>query len=233
MASTFNVSEILTDAARMSNTPDFASDTNVTATQATYWLIQSARSYTARLRQVFGENHDFLKEITLQTQPGFDTLSLPAEAGELHQVIWARTSSDYRLLSYAQADQLPEMQEGTPGTWRDGPQPCYRLEGETVRFLPGSSVAETVIIFYTSTLRWLDQTYFSARLDADRWMTLDVAVRVLQSQGRDPSVLLQDKVMLEAQLFNPARNRTPNRVVTIRDTRCAAENAAWRDRWSR
>lgn len=233
MASTFNVADILTDAARAANVPDFASDTNVTLTQATYWAIQGARSYSARLRQVFGENHDFLKEITLQTQAGYDTLSLPADAGELHQVVWARTSSDFRLLGYANADQLPEMQEGTTGPWRDRMQPVYRLEGETVRFLPGSSEAETVIIFYTSHLKWNDQTYFSARLDADRWLSLDIAVRVLQSQGRDPGVLLQDKVMLEAQLFNPARNRTPNRVVTIRDARCAAENAAWRDRWSR
>lgn len=233
MASTFNVSDVLQDAARMANVPDFSSSTNVTLVQATYWAVQGARTYSARLRQVFGENHDFLKEIALQTQAGFDTLSLPIDAGELHQVVWARTASDYRLLSYAQADQLPDMQEGITGPWRDIGEPRYRLEGETIRFLPGSSVVETVFVFYTSHLRWDTQTYFAARLDADRWLSLDVAVRVLQAQGRDASVLMQDKLMLEAQLFNPARNRTPNKVVTIRDTRCAAEQAAWRNRWSR
>lgn len=233
MASTFNVADILQDAARTANVPDFSATTNVTLTTAQYWAIQGARTYSARLRQVFGENHDFLKEITLQTQAGFDTLSLPTDAGELHQVVWVRTPSDYRLLSYAQADQLVEMQEGTPGRWAETGEPRYRLEGETIRFLPGSNVAETVMVFYTSHLTWGSQTYFAARLDADRWLTLDVAVRVLQSQGRDASVLLQDKLMLEGQLFNPARNRTPNKVVTIRDTRCASEQAAWRDRWSR
>lgn len=233
MASTFNVSDILTDAARMANVPDFDSSTNVTLTQATYWLVQGARSFSARARQVFGENHDFLREITLQTQAGADSISLPSDADALHQVVWARTSSDFRLLRYADADALPLMQEGDPGPWRSVGQPVYRLEGETIRFLPPSDEAETVIIFYTSTLKWGANTYFSARIDTDRWLALDVAVRVLQSQGRDPSVLIQDRAMLEANLFNPARNRTPNRVVTIRDARCAAENQAWRDRWSR
>lgn len=231
MASTFVIADILTDAARTANVPDFTADTNITTTQATMWIVQGARSFSARVRQVFGENHDFLRETALVTQAGFNTLSLPADAGEVHQVLWAKTASDYRLLSYATADHLVDAQDGDLASWASRCAPTYRLEGETITFYPASSEAETVIIFYTSHLKLGGQTYFSSRLDADRWLALDVAVRILQAKGRDPSVLLQDKLLLEAQVFNPARNRTPNRVVTIRDSRAAQEAAARHDRW--
>jgi hypothetical protein len=233
MASVFVIADILTDAARMANVPAFAADTNVTTTMATYWVVQGARTFTARLRSAFGEDADYLREATITSQAGINTVSLPPDAGEVHSVLWCRTASDYRLLRNGTQDRLVDLQEGNPMPWREFGEPSFRLEGETLAFYPPSSEAENLIVFYTSHLKLGGQTYFSARLDTDRWLALDVAVRVLQSQGRDPTVLTQDKLMLEAQVFNPSRGRQPNRVVTIRNTGAERAMASWRDRWSR
>jgi hypothetical protein len=160
---------------------------------------------------------------------------MPQNAGEIHAVVWAKTSSDYRLLKNATLDALVELQEGEPVDWSNGCTPMYRLEGETINFYPGSSTAQMVFVFYTSHLVFnMDLAdYYSTRLDGDRWITLDVAIRVLQSQGRDAAALQQERAMLESNLFNPARRRQPNKTVSIRDVRGADIRNAIGSRWRR
>lgn len=231
MSSVFQVADILTDAARMANVPTFTATTNVTTTQSTYWTVQAARSLSARLRSAFNDDGDFLRVAELATQAGLNTLSLPTDAGEVHAVLWRKTSSDFYLLYPGDLGVLEDLADGDPETWDQTSPPRYRLEGSQIAFYPPSSEAENITIFYTGHLDLTGATSFTARLDADRWITLDVAIRVLQSQGRDASVLLQDKLLLEQQLFSPARNRQPTQPKTIRDTRGQRMDQLRRSRW--
>lgn len=231
MATVFQVSDILSDAARMANVPPFGASTNVTSTQALYWLVQSARSLSARLRAAFGEDADYLRVAQLQTQAGLNTLSLPTDAGEVHAVLWQRTASDFQLLEGGDLNVLEDLPDGEPEPWRSAGKPKYRLEGEQLGLYPPSSEIETIILFYTEHLDLSGETQFTSRLDADRWLTLDVAIRVMQSQGRDPSMFLQDRLMLEANLFSPARKRQPTRPQTIRDTSALRLDHIRRNRW--
>ncbi len=233
MSTTFDVSDILATAAREANVPPFSTDTNVTLAQSTYWLVQGARSFSARLKQALGDDGDYLKIATLTTVPNLNFVSLPADCGEIHSLLWARTSSDYRLLRTGNMEVLEDLADGDPIAWSTYADPQYRIEGETIAFYPPSTDAETLYLFYADHLQLEDQTYFAARLDADRWLALDVAIRVVQSQGRDPSMLKQDKLMLEAGLFSSARRRAPKTIQTIRDTRSAELNRGLRDRWRR
>ncbi len=231
MSTVFQVADILTDAARMANVPAFGATTNVTSTQATYWAVQAARSLSARLRGSFSEDADFLRVQDLQTQAGLNTISLPTDAGEVHAVLWRKTSSDFYLLNRGDLGVLEDLADGEPDTWDNTAPPRYRLEGEQIAFYPPSSGAENITIFYTGHLDLTGETFFTARLDADRWITLDVAIRVLQSQSRDASVLIQDKLLLEQQLFSPARRRQPTQPQTIRDTRGQRMEQFRRNRW--
>jgi hypothetical protein len=232
MATIFTISEIVADIARTANVPDFSSTTNVTANQITYWLTMSARSLSARIRSAFGENADYLRVAELQTQAGLNTLSLPTDAGEVHAVLWRRTSSDFHLLFPGSLNDLEDLADGDIQPWRDFGEPKYRLEGEQIAFYPPSSEVENITVFYTGHLDLSGETFFASRLDADRLITLDVAIRVLQAQGRDASVLLQDKLMLEQHFFSPSRNRQPTRSVSIRDVRSLRGDRI-RSRWSR
>lgn len=221
MASTFVLSNLLTDAARLANVPAFSTTTNVTATQATYWLVQSGRALTARMRAAFGDDADHARSADLNVPVGLGYVSLPEDCGEIHAVVWQKSSSESILLAQGQLEDL-ETNDTTSQSWAGSETPKYRLEGETLRFTPPSAEVEAITLFYTGHADLTGQTNMIARLDGDRWITLDVAIRVLQAQARDAAHLLQEKVMLEANLFSPSRKRRPKGIARIRDTRSAA-----------
>lgn len=229
MSTTFSVSEILTDVARSANVPPFSGTTNVTLTQATYWLVQSARSLSALLRQKLGEDLDLLQSVNLTSVPTFNLVSLPSDCGEVHSVLWQKSATDFRLLERVQAEDLEESDTPTKA-WECAPR--YRLEGNTIALYPASSDAETLLVFYTNHVDVSGEaTSFQGRLDFDRWVTLDVICKVLAAKSRDSSSFLQDKMLLEKELFSQARKREPNRTNTIRDTRTADRVRWMRDRW--
>lgn len=233
MASSFVVADILADVARSANCPAFATDTNVTLAQATYWLAQSARSLSALYKQHFGDDRDYLRTATLATQPALGMVSLPADCGEVCAVLWVRTASDWRLLEGSQLDDLELGQVTLLRPWISTGEPTYRIEGETLGFYPASSVAETVVLFYNKHLDTTAQTSITGRLDTDRWLTLDLVCRVLSAQGRDGSAYLQDKMLLEKNLFSVERNRDRGAIHTIRDVRGRRADRGYRDRWGR
>lgn len=222
MASTFVIADLLTDAAKLANVPPFSATTNVTSTTASYWLVQAGRSLTARMRAAFGDDADHVRSADLNVPVGLGYVSLPENTGEVHTVLWAKSASEYILLAQSQLEDMEQFLSSTTQNWRDCPTPTYRLEGETLAFDPPSSSIEVVTLFYTGHSDLTGQVNMIARLDGDRWVTLDVAIRVMQAQGRDASVLVQDKLMLEAQLFSPSRRRRPKGIARIRDTRGAA-----------
>lgn len=233
MSTSFSVSDIVADVAKLAVVPTFTSQTNVTAAQVSYWVIQSARSLSAKFRQKFGEDAEYLRTNTVSAQAGLGSVSLPANTGEIHAVVWARTSSDWVLLERAPLDDLEDGQSGDLRNWSEYGPPRYRLVGETLALYPLPAKAETLVLLTTGHLNLNGETSFLSRLDADRWVTLDVAERVLVSQGRDASVLKQDKLMLEADLFAASRKRDVHGTSTIRDVTSRRARSSIRSRWSR
>lgn len=221
MATTFDIDSILADVARTVNVPAFSTDTSISLSQITYKLVQSARSLSALFRQKFGEDRDFINQATLTVQAGVGLASLPADCGEVHAVLWVRTASDWRLLQSAGIDDLEDGQLDTLLPWKEQRTPKYQIQGNVLVFLPGSSVAETIVVYYTTHLNLTDQTSFLSRLDADRFITLDLVAWALSALGRkeEAAFELQNLAALRADLFSPARTVDPNSVDTIRDTR--------------
>lgn len=230
MATSFLVSDLLADIARSANVPAFSTTTSVTLAQATYWLVQAARSLSARYRDVFGSDGDYLRTASLTVQADVGLTSMPDDCGEIHAVLWAKSSSDWRLLDAGSLDDLQDGHDGNLRPWTAGAEPRYRLEGETLTFYPISSIAENVVVLYTTHLDLTDETSFLARVDSDLWLTWEVVRRVLVSQNRDTSAAVAEKVALEASLFGAGRKRDVNEVHTIRNTRGGRVNRA-RDRW--
>lgn len=227
MATTFQVSDILADIAVLTNSPPFGASTRVTSTQATYWLAQSVRALSALLRQNHADDREFLQTMSLSTVPGFNLVSLPVDCGELHAVLWARGVNDYVLVRSAQQDDLISR---TDQGW-DQRLPVYRLEGEMLAFYPAPNAVATLQVYYTVHVPTPLGTTVQARLDFDRWVTLDVAAKVQTAKSKDPSGFLRDKAMLEQDLLSRARAKDVARVNTIRDTRGERALADYRRRW--
>jgi hypothetical protein len=179
-------------------------------------------------RQKHCEDNDLVTSATLTTIPDFELVSLPADTGEIHALIWQKSSTDYRLLM---PSSLDDLEDGIAPTTAWDCAPTYRLEGNTIRFTPASTEAETLTLLYTNHMNLDGETNFQSRLDADLWITLTVCERVLGAKGRDYSAISAEKQLLELNLFSPARRRDAYGPSTIRDTRQRARNHTYRNYW--
>jgi hypothetical protein len=218
VATTFQVSEILADIAVHSNCPPFTASTRVTDTQATYWLAQSVRSLSALLRQHRIEDRELLQVATPATVANVKTVALQANTGEVHAVLWARGANDYVLLGSAQQDDLAER---SAQGW-DQVTPRWRLEGETLAFYPTPVKVHSLEVFYTNHVATPLGATVQMRLDCDRWLTLDVCMKVATSKRQPTGEFQQQKALLENDLLSRGRERDVQHTDTIRDVRAEA-----------
>lgn len=221
MSTTFVVADILADAANLSNCPPFSATTRITLSQATYWLAQSARSLSALLRQNRAEDRDMLRITPVSTQASVGYVSLPTDCGEVHALIWTRGSNDDVLLEHAQQEDLPAAL-ATPGWSSAGIVPTWRLEGATIALYPPSAAVEALTVYHTVHVV-TSSASFQANLDFDRWVTLDLCVKVANAKNKqDVAVAFaQQRLLLESEMLSRARKRDVNAVHTIRDVRPA------------
>lgn len=223
MSSTFVLSDLLRDVATLANCPQFTTNTRVTAAQATYWLSQAARELSALIRQKLCEDRDLLQILTISTVPDFNLISLPADCGEVHSVVWQRDTTDAVLLRSASAANLTdELEDGQ--SWSDvAVEPTWRLEGNTIALYPTSPEAEDLTVYYTTNYD-TSGTTVQARTGFDRWVTLETCIQVCTARDRPQSVAAfqQQKALLENDLFARARKRDVNESHVIRDIRATA-----------
>lgn len=232
MAITFQVDDLVDDAARMANVPAFTTSTNITRGKATYWMAQAARSFSALLKQKLNEDNTYMQSVVLPVAAGLAYADLPEGVGEVKAVLWVRSPSELRLLQSFQQDDLERLKE-VYQPWQSSQEPTYRLENERLVFYPGTSTDQEVLVFYetNTTLDTSPGATYLSRLDTDLWLTLTVAVRILLAQGRDTTPLKQELQMLEANLFASDRRRDVNATNTIRDVRGRRMGNRNRDRW--
>jgi len=231
MATTFAVSDLLSDIAARANVPPFTTSTHVTSTRVTYWISQSVRAASALMRQWFPDDRELLQTATLATVPDFELVSLPADCGEVHSVIWQRDTNDFVLLESSQGDDIADRLNAGE-TWESAyVEPRWRLEGQTIAIYPTCSTSETITVYYTTHL--VAGSTFAAKVDFDEWVTLDVLVKVYTAKDKPQKVAetLQNKKLLEDDLLSKARQRDPYRTNTIRDVRYARAIRDHRRRW--
>ncbi len=232
VASSFSVADLLVAIAAQSSSPAFSSNTRITQAQATAWIAQSARSLSALLRQKFPEDRELLQYAELATIPSFPIVSLPPDCGEVHSVVWLRSASEAELLASAGAEDTILQPLDTGTGWDSGESPRWRLEGQTLALYPASGKAETLQVFYTTHLSPTSGS-FQARLDFDRWVELDVCIKIATSKKKQADIVefQKQKALLENDLFSRARRRDVAERHTMRDTRLERLMADYRRRW--
>lgn len=237
MATTYAFADLITDVASITNSPTFGANTRITLPQATYWIAQSARALSALLRQKFPADRDYLQFAAIATIPSFPVVSLPPDCGEVHSVVWMRGADDAVLLDTAGLEHITRTPLDTGIGWADDSDvdyvlPRWRLEGQTIAFYPASGLTENVEVFYTTHISPTSGT-FQGRLDFDRWITLDVAIKVstAKKKAQDVQMFQQQKALLENDLLSMARKRNIPERHTIRDVRAERFGVDYRRRW--
>jgi hypothetical protein len=105
MATTVSISTVLVNAAQLGAFPAFSASTNVTEAQAVRWVQEGLQSLQALQKQKLGSDRFAIESITLYTQSGVNFVSLPSDAIDLQDVLWAKDdTSSYRLRPASDVD---------------------------------------------------------------------------------------------------------------------------------
>jgi hypothetical protein len=93
----------------------------------------------------------------------------------------------------------------------------YHIQGGNIRFVPVPSSYETIKLWYTPTLKLLvnDTDKFDGIDGWEEYIITDAAIKMLQKEESDPSVLLAQKAALIQRINGMAPNRdasAPERV---------------------
>lgn len=214
---TFLVSSVLTNTAERLSIPPFSATTNVTLTQAITWLNQSLESLQALARQKQGLDYDLLTTQALTTTPNLATIPLPAGFGELHDILWVKTSHTVIPLEVMTKDDLvPDAFD--PREWIAPPR--YRLETSLVRFAPCPNQAYQLQVWFTNQAAIASGSdSVTGRLDWSQWLELDLCSKCCQRKRRqaDLAEFMSLKRDLAADMFSLKRRRDQNAVPSVRD----------------
>lgn len=228
MAVTVSVANVLTNAAQLMGTPAFSASTNVTATQALAWTVESLESLQALNQQKLGDDKYHISSVDLTTQASINMLSLPSDAIEVFDVLWAEDANTVHRLLPANAQDI-EPQGHDAREW-DCP-PTFRIEGNTLALYPCPSAAYDISIWYGShfTVTTSADT-FQGRLDWQKWLTFDLVVRCLTRKRRyaDVAGIQGLQAQLEINLFSQGRRRNRAGPVRIADVDSQHLDERWR-----
>jgi hypothetical protein len=231
LAITISVSNILANVAQMIGVPPFGLDTNVTEAQAVSWCRQSLQSLQALNAQKLGSDHHHISSIALRTQAGVNFLTLPSDAIEVFDVLWAKDDETaYRLLPAESPFVLPLLT--SPDRWTLPPR--FRLEGFSLVFFPTPSEPYEISIWYgqhfgaAATVGGVVQ----GRLDWQQWLELDLAAKCLTRKRRaaDLAEMLQRRDAVSLQMFAPGRARMRAGPSRIQDVEAIEVRRYWEDR---
>jgi hypothetical protein len=235
MAVSISVAAIITAVESRLRIPPCTTTTAYTAAEMLAAVQQSVRALYALARQKQGEEYDTLLDTSLVTVAGTSTISLAAitNFGELHRLAWRYDTQ--RLVEFSETPlHLIEPPGFNPRAWAASgmDKPSYRLINvNTLQLSPCPNAIYTLHCWYTAhtPVATAGDTFFG-RLDWDRWIELDVCMRVAVSKKRDAAVFVADREMLERDLFSPDRKRAPDATQVIRDVESAGGRRGCFDR---
>lgn len=103
----------------------------------------------------------------------------------------------------------------------------YRVMGSNIMFIPTPSAAQVMRIWYVPRLRSLlqDTDIMDGISGWDEYVIVDAAIKALQKEESDVSVLMAQKMALKSRIEESASNRDAGQPDTVSDTR------SWSSRW--
>jgi len=213
---------MLADLAEVTEEVAFASNTYITQTQAIRYLSQSVHAFS----QLTLANDLLAKVDTFTTASGTQTYALPSDFAMLvnmyYQVngqpnkIWRVDIDDIdkRSTLYCgwQSERAMYAIMGE-SIYTTDPKGVYTVTRRYVPELPMYNTGGTAIADFSATT-----DYIQCRGGIERWVVRDSAVKVLQKQRTDPSLLVTMRNDVEAALKPNVLDRDAHENPTVRNS---------------
>lgn len=215
MGTSILVSEVIEEARVRMNAPVFTSSTQITTTAALNLMKFSARRLSSKLRRAYGSDY-FTRTGTVATQAGLNSVSLPQDFTDLHQIAWVRGTNDSIPLDVASVDEFTTPGEN-PQAWAGAPK--YRLLANTIQLFPCPNAEYTLSLYYDTGI------FIAASSDSmiiqpgwEEWLINDFCVKVRQSQNKEAVDYLRERAIAEEEILKEAAQRDRFRTHIVRDT---------------
>jgi hypothetical protein len=198
----------------------------VTDAELTIYINGSIAELHDLLVASYGSDY-FLSSTTFSTVAGTESYSLPADFYKLMGVDVQVSGSEWasiRPFNFNERNRNQELTWGVAG----GPNLRYRVMGSNIRLSPAPNSAVSVKVWYTPKA-----TALSADADtlddlngfAD-YVIIDAAIKMLQKQDDDVTVLMAQKADLKRRIEIMAQNRDAGTSDSVSDV-YAENNNFW------
>lgn len=191
---------------------NFVSDAELTS-----YINSSVAELHDLLIGAYGEDY-FLSEDTFSTVAGTADYALPDDFYKLRGVDISLNGSDYIT---AKKFNFNERNRNTDVTWgtRSAPHFRYRLMGSNIKFSPVPQSAASIKIWYvpTATALTVDADQYDDLNQYSEYVVVDAAIKMLQKEESDVTVLMNQKMALKRRLEEMANNRDIGQPESVRD----------------
>lgn len=198
---------------------DMVGSNFVTDSELNGYINASARELYDLLVRVYGEDY-YLSSYSLSTVSGTDEYDLPATFYKLRGVDAQINGSDWETLKKFNFNERNNWQNVAGWTSAGLPNVRYRIYGNKIRFSPAPLAVHSVKLWYIPSLTALslDADTFDGINGWEEYVVVDAAIKCLQKEESDVSILLAQKEALKQRIENSAENRDagePERITDI------------------
>jgi hypothetical protein len=214
MSVAISVAEVFADVAFRLHLPAFASGEFVSDTEALRLFRGSLGRLSGLLTRLYGDDL-FAETATVQTQAGFDSVSLPQDFHTLRSVHWVYNNEAHEL-----SRARPSDVDSGSGGWSTHCMPQYALEAYTLRLYPTPQDAYVLRIGYTTTLTVANASAtLYGNVGWQEWLTNDMCERIRMREQKPFAEFTQARMEAEMEIRDQATQRDRFAVMQARDTR--------------
>lgn len=186
-------------------------------TELTDYINASIAELHDLLISAYGEDY-FLSEDDFSTVAGTADYALPTDFYKLRGVDISLNSSDYIT---AKPFNFNERNRNSDATWgsRSATNFRYRLMGSNIKLNPTPQAVANIRLWYvpTATKLVVDADQYDDLNQYSEYVVVDAAIKMLQKEESDVTVLLNQKMALKRRLEEMANNRDIGSPLAIQD----------------
>lgn len=160
----------------------------------------------------------YIESTSFATVTNTDSYTLPANFYKLKGVDVLVSGTDYYSLRPFNFNERNKNQYGSTGIL-GAPELRYRLSGNNIKFSPTPVAAHAIKLWYVpiATALVLDTDSYADFNGYIEYVITDVAIKMLQKEESDVSILSAQKMDLRKRIENMAQNRDAEQPDSVSD----------------
>lgn len=208
---------------------DMESSTFVSDSELNGYINASIAELHDILVQSYGSDY-FLQSYQFTTVSGTDSYNLPSNFYKIHIVGAKIDSSNYKKVNQFNLNELYRYTDVAVWASWSLPSVRYRLVGNKIVFTPKPTSATDIEIWYTPVATTLssDSDQFADMDQYAEYVVVDAAIKMMQKEESDVSVLMAQKQALKQRIEEASQNRNAGDPESISDVQSEYEDYFFR-----